>query len=145
MKYVRFPAPIFLENNSFFSPTTLNPPLTTSHHVVISSLLIIKSSKLLSLTIIKICWFFNLIHNYITGFIVEVLPLNHDKLILTIDKSFRRDAINEFNNYVKDKIGWITLQRGITRPGLFSRNTREVTDFYYKLIESRKRVIKERF
>jgi len=108
-----------------------------------------------------------IIHNYITGFIVEVLPLNHDKLILTVDKSFRRDAINEFNNYVKDKISWITLQRGITPPileilhdrsekhaglqaadfvagSLFSKYERG-NDFYYKLIETRKRVIKERF
>ena len=108
-----------------------------------------------------------IIHNYITGFIVEVLPLNHDKLILVVDKSFRREAISEFNKYVKEKINWITLERGITPPSLeivhdrsenhaglqaadfvagslFSKYERG-NDFYFKLVENRKRVLKERF
>ncbi len=108
-----------------------------------------------------------IIHNYITGFIVEVLPLNHDKLILMVDKSFRRDAINEFNGYLRKKVNWITWERGIDPPALDIRHDRSENhaglqaadfvagslfskyergnDFYYKLIEPRKKVLKVRF
>ncbi|ADC66474.1 conserved hypothetical protein [Ferroglobus placidus DSM 10642] len=110
-----------------------------------------------------------ILHNYITGFIVEVLPLHcRSKIQVVVDKFLSKESdVENFNRYLEYKIGKVCNNLGIIepsitishessqrRPGLqaadfvagaiFNRYERNVDD-YYNLIKPKIKILKERF
>ena len=93
------------------------------------------------------------LYNYLCGILLDRIGLGSGKVIITIDKKHTNTLIREdFNSYIKDKIGSKSITLEIYHLPSYSKNELQVADFvawsisrkfnvgddfYYKIIEEK--------
>jgi len=93
------------------------------------------------------------LYNYLCGILLDTIDIKYGKIIITIDKKHTNSLIREdFNNYIKKKIGCKDIKVEIYHKPSYSSNELQVADFvvwsinrkfntgddyYYKIIEDK--------